>query len=419
MRPRIAGIAAVALATAVVATTVQCRSKERGQQEGGSRGATTRSASAPASRPATMQTGPLPAGLDAEHRSKAEALMDKGAAFLLSKRDENGGWSAGRRAAVPAITSMVLKALIQHPDYGPNHPAVTKGFQVLLQYRQPDGGIYSPGEGGGSYTSAVALMAFAAARNPHYAAHVGDLTAYLKGLQVVPGSESADGTEVKEDDPRVGGVSYGKGPGRPDLSNVGMWTEALHDAGVPADDPAMQRVVAFISRLQNHSETNKMAWAREGGNDGGFIYTFPGEGPPGAQGARSYGSMTYTGFKSLLYAGVDRKDSRVRAAFDWIRRYWRLDSNPNMPQSQSRQGLYYYYHVFAKALRAWGEPVITDGTGMRHNWRHELIEVLAAQVKDDGSWVNDSDRWWEGEPVLTTCYAILALEEALSRSSAR
>jgi squalene-hopene/tetraprenyl-beta-curcumene cyclase len=78
--------------------------------------------------------------------------------------------------------------------------------------------------------------------------------------------------------------------------------------------------------------------------------------------------------------------------------------------------LYYYYHVFAKALRAWGEPVITDTTGMRHNWRHELIEVLAGQVKGDGSWVNDSDRWWEGEPVLTTCYAILALEEALSGS---
>ena len=258
-----------------------------------------------------------------------------------------------------------------------------------------------------------ALMAFAAARSPRYEDTTRGLIAYLKGLQIVPGAQSSDGP-IPEDDPTVGGVSYGAGPNRPDLSNVGMWMEALHEAGVDEDDPAMQRAAAFITRLQNNSETNPMTWAREGDNDGGFVYTFPGSGPRGQHAGRSYGSMTYSGFKSLLYAGVEREDPRIRAAFAWIRRYWRLDSNPNMPQAQSRAGLFYYYHVFAKALRTWGEPIVVDTSGVEHNWRHELIDALAEQVNDDGSWVNNADRWWEGNPVLATCYSVLALQEALA-----
>jgi squalene-hopene/tetraprenyl-beta-curcumene cyclase len=363
----------------------------------------------------------LPEGLDADYWRKAKALMDGGATFLVEKREANQAWSAGRGAGVAAITGMALKALAQHPDYGPKHPVVRKGFEVLLSYKQPDGGIYAPREGGGSYTSAVALMALTAANDPSYAEPVRTLVAYLKGLQITPGSQSSDGKTVAEEDPTVGGVSYGKGPGRPDLSNVGMWAQALHDAGVGGDDPVMQRAAAFVSRLQNYSETNKMAWASEGANDGGFIYRFPGDGERKARSedaVRSYGSMTYAGFKSLLYAGVDRKDPRVVAAFNWIRRYWRLDGNPNMPQAQSREGLYYYYHVFAKAMRIWGEPVVTDAKGVKHNWRRELIDVLAKQVCEDGSWVNEAGRWWESNPVLTTCYSLLALEEAIRPSPA-
>ena len=81
--------------------------------------------------------------------------------------------------------------------------------------------------------------------------------------------------------------------------------------------------------------------------------------------------------------------------------------------AQSTQGLFYYYHVFAKALNAWGQPIIVDAKKVPHNWRAELIQQLATLVKEDGSWVNKSDRWWEGSPVLATSFAMLALEEAV------
>ena len=146
--------------------------------------------------------------------------------------------------------------------------------------------------------------------------------------------------------------------------------DALKAAGNDADSQAMQRALVFVSRCQNleneHTDTPNAAKV----NDGGFYYsvTAGGQSASGSTrdgGLRSYGSMTYTGFKSLLYAGVDRKDPRIKAAFAWIQRYWRLDSNPNMPAAQSRAGIFYYYHTFAKALNAWGEPVITDRKGAK------------------------------------------------------
>jgi len=379
--------------------------------------------------PAEMTLSLPTAATDAigeKHLATAGKLINGGVAFFLSQRQDDGGWSMARGANKPAITAMVLKALVQHPDFGIESPVVTKGFEVLLSYQQPDGGIYNPKEGMSNYTTAVAVMAMAASQDPKYTEATDKAVKYLKGLQILPGSESPDGTVIDEKHPFVGGVSYGKHE-RPDLSNLGMWMQALKDAGVESDDPHMQRALLFVERCQNRSESNPMPWAKEGSNDGGSVYAVAirgsrtegesksGDGP-GGRGLRSYGSMTYVMFKSMLYAGVDREDGRVKAAFAWIRRYWRLDSNPNMPQTRSQEGLFYYYHMFAKALRAWGEPIIKDTDGAEHNWREELIDALAERVGKDGSWVNEgASRWEEGSAVLSTAYSVLALEETLKK----
>ena len=38
-----------------------------------------------------------------------------------------------------------------------------------------------------------------------------------------------------------------------------------------------------------------------------------------------------------------------------------------------------------------------------------LIAALARRQRPDGSWVNDNDRWMEGDPNLVTGYALMAL----------
>jgi len=155
--------------------------------------------------------------------------------------------------------------------------------------------------------------------------------------------------------------------------------------------------------------------------DGGFIYTpvFGGESKfgdidrldEGDSLLRSYGSMTYAGFKSMLYAGVTKDDPRIKAAVKWIQNNWTLEYNPG--SGGSADGQYYYLHTFAKAMHAWGEDSVTDSKGVKHDWRAELIDFLAKNQKADGSWINaKSERWLEGNPVLASAYAVLALQEA-------
>ena len=73
------------------------------------------------------------------------------------------------------------------------------------------------------------------------------------------------------------------------------------------------------------------------------------------------------------------------------------------------QGLYYYYHTFAKALAAIGEDRLVDSNGESHDWRAELAEELISRQQPDGSWVNGNPRWLEGDPNLVTGYSLLAL----------
>jgi squalene-hopene/tetraprenyl-beta-curcumene cyclase len=135
--------------------------------------------------------------------------------------------------------------------------------------------------------------------------------------------------------------------------------------------------------------------------------------PEGKAGFRSYGSMTYAGLKSFIYAGLSKDDPRVKAAWGWITKNWTLDENPGMKAGNpenAQHGLYYYYHTVARALHEYGQPVITDASGNKHDWRVELVDKLTALQKEDGSWVGDQ-RWMEQIPVLTTTYAVQALQE--------
>jgi len=168
------------------------------------------------------------------------------------------------------------------------------------------------------------------------------------------------------------------------------------------------------------STTNDQPFAA-GANEGGFVYTPANDGESkagtvtleGRPRLRSYGSMTYAGFKSLLYARVDRDDERVKRAVEWIQRHYTLQSNPNMPGAQSLEGLYYYYYVFAKAMHAWGAEQIVDAGGQPHRWREELCLELRARQRPDGSFVNPADRWMEGNPFLVTAYCVLSIKTML------
>jgi squalene-hopene/tetraprenyl-beta-curcumene cyclase len=352
--------------------------------------------------------------LELHLRLRTQEGIEKALRYLVSTQRADGAWEAFGQPN-PAITALVVKCLAQDAAYGREHAAVRRGLEFILRYVQPDGGIYVPDEGMWNYHTSVALMALAAAKDPARAKTIENAQQFLKKLQW------DDGEGYETSSPWYGGQGYGEHK-RPDLSNTQMMLEALHESGLSADDPVYQKAMLFVSRCQMLGRTNDQPFAG-GAEDGGFVYTpvNGGESKAGVEMVdgkprlRSYGSMTYAGFKSLLYAKVDRNDDRVRGAVDWIRRNFTLDHNPNMPQAQSKEGLYYCYHVFARALHAWGEEVINDAQGMPHRWRAELCEKLLALQRDDGYWINEEDRWYEGNPSLVTAYAVLALQTALSQ----
>jgi len=345
---------------------------------------------------------------------RVNPAIQKGLAYLVGGQQADGGWEAFGKSH-PAITSLVVQALAKDADYGPKHPAVRRGLESILRHVQPDGGIYVDAEAMPNYHTSVALIALASMKDSTLDGKVKAAQEYLKKLQWDDG-EGHEAASVW-----YGGAGYGKSK-RPDLSNTQLMLEALHDSGLSADDAVYKKAMVFVSRCQMLAATNDQPFARDGG-DGGFIYS-PANGGESKAGTevesdrprlRSYGSMTYSAFKSLLYAKVGRDDPRVKAAVEWIRRYYTLDHNPNMPGAQSKEGLYYYYYVFARAMRAWGEDSLTDAAGLPHPWQRELAEKLISLQREDGSWVNEADRWYEGNPHLVTAYAILALQAAMER----
>ena len=122
---------------------------------------------------------------------------------------------------------------------------------------------------------------------------------------------------------------------------------------------------------------------------------------------RAYGSMTYAGFKSYLYAGLSKNDPRVAAARGWIESHYTLAENPGV----GTDGLYYYYVMFAKALDADGRATVLTPDGSR-DWRIDLVNQLSSLQNEDGSFRSVDDRWMENDPVLITAYALNALQLA-------
>ncbi len=344
----------------------------------------------------------LKSGLDG--KALYQSITRSGVNYLLEKgQADDGSFS---KQLSPAVTALCTSALLEH-GVDLRQPKIQKSLGYLTSLIQPDGGIYLPGSTLKNYETSVSMMCFNRANvDGKYDKAIQDAVVFLKGIQW----DDGEGHGVSSG--FFGGQGYGSHK-RPDASNTSFFLDALKEAGEDKDSVAIQNALTFMSRCQNlPTPDNTAEWAGKVSEDdrGGFIYTGVGEGESKAGetpegGLRSYASMTYAGLKSLLYAGVSKDDIRIKAAFDWIGRHYDLKSNPGMGQ----QGLFYYYHVFAKTLDAVGEDFVVEVDGAKHNWRSELTAQLATLQNKDGSWINPADRWYEGDANLVTAYALMAL----------
>jgi squalene-hopene/tetraprenyl-beta-curcumene cyclase len=337
------------------------------------------------------------------------AVVDKAVAYLQSSQEPGGGWSTSSNIGVAGV---VTTGLLKTGRVTPDDPIAAKALKYIESLVNPEKGHIAgkdPKVQLQNYVTSVNVMALVAAnRADKYKAIIGDAVKFLKKLQW----DEAQGKDRKDD--FFGGVGYDSKE-RPDLSNMQFFLDAMKDAGVSKDDPAMQKALAFVSRCQNlKSEYNDRPWSGKI-NDGSFIYT-PASGgvtkvddnAKPENGLPGYGSMTYAGIKSMIYCGVSKDDPRVKKALEWIRKNYSLDKNPGMPGTRAEWGLFYYYHTMAKCLDVLGDDYVVDDKGVKHNWRADLIAALAKRQQSNGSFRNDQ-HWMESDPNLVTGYALMAL----------
>lgn len=357
-----------------------------------------------------------PAGgkIDISTAREAEAAINRSLDWLAAQQKEDGSWS---EASFPALTALPLWAFSMS-----NHPkkaeVTAKAAKFIMGNVQPDGGIYrkTPGKGGGlsNYNTALCMIALHSLNDPQYTPVV------LKARKFVAAGQHF-GNDIYE-----GGMGYDRENSRDytDLSDsviayesmrLTQSAEDLRDKSEAHVDLDWAAAVRFLDRVQNKANTGT-------NNAGGFAYR-PDESKAGTstnkEGVvvfRSYGSMTYAGLLSLIYADVNKNDPRVQSAFEWAVKHWTLEENPGMGD----QGLYYFYSVLSKALAAFGRDSIPASGQSQVLWRDALAKKLINLQKVDsktghGYWVNSNNRFWEANDILVTAYTLLALEVAIGK----
>ncbi len=359
----------------------------------------------------------------ADLQKKIKEASSRAANALIDAQNKDGGYGPQLNGkSNVGITALVVWALAESPaKYREwDTPAISKAVEYILSFQKDTGGIHD--EDLWVYKTSISVMALESVDAKKYQPQIDKAVAFLKGQQLNEESRV-------EFDPKkhvgYGGWGYGSDR-RADMSNTQFVLEALAAGGVPADDPIWKRAQVFIRRTQNSCDTNdaiKDGLVPEWGtnDDGGMMYR-PGEGKTtprklqdGTWQHSSYGSMSYAGLKSFIFAQQSRDSVELKKLYQWLRKNYTVEENPGMSSpdnpASGKQGLYYYYRTMAKALLVWGEAEVPTPAGPR-SWAVDLAGKLLSLQNAKGLWVNhDESRWWEGMPEIATPYAILALRD--------
>ncbi len=345
---------------------------------------------------------------------ESERAITTGSAYLKSQQQPEGHWGDPK---TPALTALALTAVLRDPNYDHSSETpewIARGFDFLRSNQKADGGIY--GKGLATYNTSTSMMAFLALGKKE------DEPLLLKARAFLINQQTDWGNKGETDDQFDGGIGYGGTYAHSDMSNTYLSLEALYHTKQLATDsehgkqPKLdwEAALTFVSRCQNLPETNDQPFASDDAdNKGGFVY-FPNDSkageqelPDGTVALRSYGSMSYAGLLSFIYADLEKDDPRITSVMTWLSKNYTLDENPGLGE----QGLYYYYQTIAKAFSAAGVDQFQLADGKQADWRMELTRKLLSSQREDGSWINANSRWWENDPVLVSSYTLLSLAQ--------
>jgi squalene-hopene/tetraprenyl-beta-curcumene cyclase len=348
-------------------------------------------------------------------RNEVQHAIDRGLAWLTANQNSNAWWQTPDHPAVTGLALMAFEGDPMDRYRGKSNLNLERAYQYLLRQAQANGSICVTNLP--AYNTAICMMALLGAGRAEFDPVVRKARAFLVA------SQHDFGVKGELDTPFDGGFGYGLPSDKvSDMSNTLFALEAMRQSQrLAADRPAAgaqdlnwDAAIHFLQSCQNLPSHNKEPWVSDAPKDlGGFVYH---SGRSNAGGdtneitgrvaLRSYGSISYAGLLSYVYADLKRDDPRVKAVINWLKNNFTLDENPGMGTA----GLFFYFHTMAKALTASGMGDVELPSSGHAAWRQDLALKLIGLQQADGSWANQNARWWEKEPALTTSYALLSLE---------
>ena len=302
--------------------------------------------------------------------------IDDGTKYLLRQQLDSGAWPdlVGNRGGVTALCTLALLQAGVEPDEEPIEKALN-----YLRAIKPER----------TYVVSLQAMVLCAAEPKR------DLPLIRRNVRWLESTQNKQG-------PKSGAWSYGGfNGGGGDSSNSQFAMLALDEAqraGVPVSENTWRLALGYWQKVQRPA--------------GYFSYVLGDQRPKG--------SMTCAGIAAMAIAterlnqgdaivigdevrccGLQQHNTSIERALNWLGRNFAVESNPG----HGATAHYYYLYGLERVGRLTARRHIGP-----HDWYRAGAEFLVgAQQKPGGNWLNEDRNYGEGNPLISTSYALLFL----------
>lgn len=346
--------------------------------------------------------------------AKAKASMEVGVAWLAKQQDANdGGWHSetyGTMRGGASITALVLYAASHLPKSYRQNEGWRRGLDFLLPGIRlrgfatcPDGTLDFP-----TYSTAMTLIATKWLEMEIPIELRKSMISYLISTQLTQANGfRADSIDFGGWDSIGGSGAVGVTSGT-NLSVSMYAVEAIAGEEHRERTKVLERARQWCFGCQNWpngdggfffqpekiSLANKAQWEDDSG-------TVP----------RSYGTATCDGLSLLLATGMELADERVQKALIWLTKSSQFDQVAGFskapPELGWKEGLLYYYFLGLSRTMQW----------LPHEYRvpnrERLLQVLIDRQSVEGFWENASASMREDDPLIATCFCLIAISNLL------
>jgi hypothetical protein len=370
----------------------------------------------------------LPVG--AATAEEIEDSIEAGIAWLASVQNGDGSWGSAFQQGTTGLTLVKLQDRAfelgfdgPFDDGYPLKPNVVAGLDFLFLHAdtvaigpQLAGDPDSNGNGlgvsvyGGTYDTAILMMAIAAGRDPSRVVATGPLTGWAYGDVLQDLADWMAYAQADTGDGRGGWVYDAvDGGDSADQSNSGYALLGLSYARTPlygygSDIPGFvaTELDYWIDYIQNDVGVGDPQY------DGGSAY-YPGYGTEYWVNSLKTGNL----LTQMGFVGDTLSDARVQDALNYIGLHWEDDWVQGWGKSGPVQ--YQATYCLMKGFEAIGVP--NDGVPGVADWYQDMADAILAEQDIAGYWPsNPAYIWPEGdlgymaEPELATVWALLTLE---------